>query len=116
MRKKTLYVLAVLTVLIFGHEAFAQSEIQVENIQSQIVGSPDTAGYVQFSVTASVWNPTRYGTEFSADVEGINSNGSPLTRVTLWGRVGGEGEGTLVGQGAMSLATYDSIANWVPIS
>lgn len=116
MRTKTTVMITAMIVLLLGAQAFAQGQqIQVQNIQSQIVGSPDSAGYVQFSVTATVWNPTMYGTEYSVQVQGVDSNGSPLTNVTLWGRVGGEGSGTLVGQGSLPEATYGSIVNWVPM-
>jgi hypothetical protein len=109
-----LIVLVMLSVL--GSEAFAQGQIQIQNIQSQIVGSPDNAGYVQFNVTADAWNPTMYGTEYSAQVQGLNSNGSAVTTVTLWGRVDGQGWGTLTGQGSLPQATYDSIVNWAPVN
>ena len=113
MRRKTVYVIALLMALIFGHEAFAQNQLQIESIQAQIVGSPDSAGNVQFSVTATALNPTMYGALFSADVQGIDSNGSPVTRIRLWGRIAGRETGTLVGHGSMPLANYESIVNWV---
>ena len=102
-----------MTALIFGSEALSVNPIQVQSVQSQIVGSSDSAGYVQFSVTANVWNPTMYGTDYYVQVEGLDSNGSSLTRVTLWGRVGGRGSGTLVGHGSLPGASYGSIVNWV---
>ena len=113
MRRKTVYVMALLMTLIFGHEAFAQSPLQLENIQSQLVGSPGSAGNVQFSVTATALNPTMYGTQFFVQVQGVDGNGSALTTVTLSGRIGGRETGTLVGQGSMPLANYQSIVNWV---
>ena len=63
--------------LVFGHEAFGQTQLQMQNIESQIVGSPDSAGNVQFSVMATALNPTMYGTEFSVQVQGLDSSGSP---------------------------------------
>jgi hypothetical protein len=54
-----------------------------------------------------------YGTQFSVEVKGVDSNGSSLTRVTLSGRIGGRETGTLVGHGSMPLANYQSIVNWV---
>ena len=98
--------------LVFGHEAFGQTQLHIQNIQSQIVGSPDSAGNVQFSVTATALNPTMYGTEFSVPVQGLNSSGSPVTTVTLWGRIGGRETGPLTGQGSLPEATYGSIVNW----
>jgi hypothetical protein len=112
MRKKTAYVIALFMALVFGHEAFGQTQLQIQNIQSQIVGSPDSAGNVQFSVTATALNPTMYGTEFSVPVQGLNSSGSPVTTVTLWGRIGGRETGPLTGQGSLPEATYGSIVNW----
>jgi len=99
--------------LVFGHEAFGQTQLQMQNIESQIVGSPDSAGNVQFSVTATALNPTMYGTEFCVQVQGLDSSGSPLTTVTAWGRAGGRETGTLTGQGSLPEATYSSIVNWV---
>jgi hypothetical protein len=114
MKIKMVVLIVLVTVSLFGSVAFAQGQIQVQNIQSQIIGSPDSAGYVQFNVTAYAWNPTIYGTDYSVQVEGLNSNGSVVTTVTLSGRVDGQGSGTLTGQGALPQATYNSIANWVP--
>jgi len=113
MRIKTAMMIVLVMVSMFGLEAYAQNQLQVQDIQSQIVGSPDSAGNVQFSVTAIALNPTMYGTEFSLQVQGLDSNGSPLTRVTLWGRIGGREQGTLVGQGSLPEATYGSIVKWV---
>lgn len=113
MRKKTVYVIALFMALVFGHEAFAQSQLQIQDIQSQLVGSPDSTGNVQFTVTATVLNPTMYGTQFSLQVQGVDGNGSPLTSVILSGRIGGRETGTMVGQGSMPLANYQSIVNWV---
>ena len=113
MRTKTAIMIALIMALVFGHEAFAQSQLQIQDIQSQLVGSPDSTGNVQFTVTATVLNPTMYGTQFFVQVQGVDNNGSALTTVTLSGRIGGRETGTLVGQGSMPLAKYDSIVNWV---
>jgi hypothetical protein len=113
MKTKTTMMIILFMALMFGREAFAQNQLQVQDIQSQIVGSPDSSGNVQFSVTATALNPTQSGTEFSIEVNGLDDNGSALTSVTLWGRVGGLEQGTLVGQGSMPLANYSSIVNWV---
>ena len=113
MRRKTVYVTALLSALIFSHEAFAQNQLQVENIQAQIVGSPDSAGNVQFSVTATALNPTTYGTQFNVQLLGLDSNGAQVTNVVVSGRVGGRETGTLTGQGSLPQARYDSIVNWV---
>ena len=112
MRAKTVVMVFAAMVLLFFSQAFGQTTIQIQDIQSQIVGSPDSAGNVQFNVTATAFNPTMYGTEFSVQVQGLDSNGSALTNVTLWGRVGGRETGTLTGQGSLPQATYDSIVNW----
>jgi hypothetical protein len=116
MKIKTAMLIILVMLSMFGLSTFAQAQIQVQNIQSQIAGSPDSAGYVQFNVTADAWNPTMYGTEYSVQVQGLNGNGSAVTTVTLWGRVDGEGSGTLTGQGSLPQATYDSIVNWAPIN
>jgi hypothetical protein len=116
MRTKTVVMLVIMMTLLFGAQAFAQAQLQIQNIQSQIVGSPDSAGNVQFSVTADALNPSMYGTEFSVQVQGLNGSGSSVTTVTLWGRVGGRETGTLTGQGSLPQATYDSIANWAPMN
>jgi hypothetical protein len=112
MRTKTVVMFVIMMTLLFGPQAFAQAQLQIQDIQSQIVGSPDSAGNVQFTVTATALNPTMYGTEFSVQVQGLDSNGSPLTNVTLWGRIGGRETGTLTGQGSLPEATYGSIVNW----
>jgi hypothetical protein len=112
MRTKTVVIFVIMMTLLFGPQAFAQAQLQIQDIQSQIVGSPDSAGNVQFTVTATALNPTMYGTEFSVQVQGLDSNGSPLTNVTLWGRIGGRETGTLTGQGSLPEATYGSIVNW----
>jgi hypothetical protein len=112
MRTKTVVMFVIMMTLLFGPQAFAQAQLQIQDIQSQIVGSPDSAGNVQFAVTATALNPTMYGTEFSVQVQGLDSNGSPLTNVTLWGRIGGRETGTLTGQGSLPEATYGSIVNW----
>jgi len=116
MKTITAMVISLMMTLMFGSVAFAQGQVQVQNIESQIQGSTDSAGYVQFSVTADAWNPTMYGTEYSVQVQGLTSNGSAVTTVTLWGRVDGEGWGTLTGQGSLPEATYSSIVNWAPIN
>jgi hypothetical protein len=116
MKIKTIMLTVLVMLSIFGSVAFAQGQIQVQNIQSQIVGSPDGAGYVQFNVTADAWNSTMYGTEYSVQVQGLTSNGTPVTTVTLWGRVDGQGWGTLTGQGSLPQAVYGSIVNWAPIN
>jgi len=113
MKAKRAMMIVLFVVLMFGAEAFAQNQLQVQDIQSQIVGSPDSGGYVQFSVTATAFNPTQYGTEFSVVVNGLDDKGTVLTSVTLWGRVGGLEQGTLAGQGSMPLSQYSSIENWV---
>jgi hypothetical protein len=113
MKTKRAIMIVLFMALMFGAEVFAQNQLQVQDIQSQIVGSPDSGGYVQFSVTATALNPTQYGTEFSIVVNGLDDKGSALTSVTLWGRVGGLEQGTLVGQGSMPLSQYTSIVDWV---
>jgi hypothetical protein len=116
MRTKTATMIVLMMALIFGREAFAMNPIQVQSVQSQIVGSSDSAGNVRFSVTANVWNPTMYGTDYSVQVQGLDSNGSPLASVTLWGRVGGRGSGTLVGRGSLPEESYGSIVKWVQVN
>jgi hypothetical protein len=112
MKTKTTMMILFM-VLMFAAEAVAQNQLQVQDIQSQIVGSPDSGGNVQFSVTATVLNTTQWGREFSIQVNGLDDNGSVLTSVTLWGRVGGLEQGTLVGQASMPLSQYSSIVDWV---
>lgn len=113
MKTKTAIAAIFMLALMVGSEAFAQTQLEVQNIQSQVVGSPDGGGNVQFSVTATAFNPTMYGTQFSIVVQGVDNTGSPLTSVTLWGRIQGRETGTLVGQGSMPLGKYESVANWV---
>jgi hypothetical protein len=116
MKIKTIMLTVLVMLSIFGSVAFAQGQIQVQNIQSQVTGSPDDAGYVQFNVTADAWNSTMYGTEYSVQVQGLTGNGAPVTTVTLWGRVDGQGWGTLTGQGSLPQSVYNGIVNWAPIN
>jgi len=113
MRIKTAMMIVLVMVSMFGLEAYAQNQLQVQDIQSQIVGSPDSAGNVQFSVTATALNPTMYGTQFNVQVLGLDSSGAQVTNVTVSGRVGGRETGTLTGYGSLPQAKYDSIVNWV---
>jgi hypothetical protein len=113
MRTKTVLMLVLLMALLFGPQAFAQAQLQIQDAQSQIVGSPDSAGNVQFSVTATALNPTMYGTQFNVQVLGLDSSGAQVTNVIVSGRVGGRETGTLTGYGSLPQAKYDSIINWV---
>ena len=99
--------------LMVGSNVFAQAQLQVQDIQSQIVGSPDSGGNVQFTVTATAFNPTMYGTQFSIVAQGLDRSGVPLTKMTLWGRIEGRETGTLSGQGLMRLSDYETIMSWV---
>lgn len=116
MRTKTAVMLVIMMTLLFGPQAFAQTQLQVQDIQSQIVGSPDSSGAVQFTVTATALNPSMYGTQFSVQVQGLDSNGSQVTNVVLSGRIGGRETGTLTGNGSLPQAKYDSIVNWAPMN
>jgi hypothetical protein len=113
MRTKMVGMLALLVALLFGPQALAQAQLQIQDVQSQIVGSPDSAGNVQFSVNASALNPTMYGTQFNVQVLGLDSSGAQVTNVIVSGRIGGRETGTLTGNGSLPQAKYDSIVNWV---
>jgi hypothetical protein len=113
MRINTAMMIVLVMVLMFGSQALAQGQLQIEDVQSEIVGSPDSAGNVQFSVTATALNPSVFGTVFSVEVQGLDGAGSPLTSVYVQGRVEGGSRGHLVGQGSMPLDKYSSIVNWV---
>jgi hypothetical protein len=113
MRTKTVGMLAILVALLLGPQALAQAQLQIQDVQSQVVGSPDSSGAVQFSVTATALNLTMYGTQFNVQLLGLDSNGAQVTNVVVSGRVEGRETGTLTGQGSLPQARYDSIVNWV---
>jgi len=113
MRIKTAMMIVLVMVLMFGSQALAQGQLRIEDVQSEIVGSPDSAGNIQFSVRATALNPSVSGTVFSVEVQGLDGTGSPLISVTVRGRVDGGSRGDLVGQGSMPLDRYSTIVNWV---
>ena len=106
------FVIAFLTVFTFGPGVFAENALRVDNIESELTGSPDSSGYVDFAVRARVWNLTDIGREFTLTVKGMDSSGSPLKQVYLRGRLGAREEGTLEGRGSLPLNTYESIQRW----
>jgi len=112
IRVRGFFMIAFFTAFMFGPGVFAENELRVDNIESELTGSPDSSGYVDFAVRARVWNLGQYGREFNITVEGINSSGSPLKQVYLRGRIGAREEGTLEGRGSMPLNTYESIQRW----
>ena len=114
MRRSMMWMIASCLVLATSPGILAQGEggLRVENFQSQIVGGPDSSGYVEFSVTATAWNLSDYGQQFSVSVRGLDSQGTTLVRVTLGGRIGAREEGTLKGSGSMRLQGYESVVNW----
>ena len=114
MRRSVIFMIAFCLVLLMSPRIFAQGEggLRVENFQSQIVSGPDSSGYVEFTVTATAWNFSDYGQQFSIPVRGLDSKGATLVRVTLEGRIGSREEGTLKGAGSMRLQGYESIVNW----
>jgi hypothetical protein len=113
MRIKTAMMIGLVMVLISGAQALGQDPLQVEDIQSEIVGSPDSAGNVQFSVKATVFDMSGSGTRYSIQVQGLDDNGTPLATAQVQGYVGAGSRGWLVGQGSMPLDKYSSIVNWV---
>lgn len=113
MRIKTAMMIGLAVVLMSGAQALGQGQLQVEDIQSEIVGSPDSGGNVQFRVKATVMDMSGSGTRYSMQVQGLDDNGTPLTTVYVQGFVEGGSRGWLVGQGSMPLDKYSSIVNWV---
>lgn len=113
MRIKTAMMIGLAVVLMSGAQALGQGQLQVEDIQSEIVGSPDSGGNVQFRVKATVMDMSGSGTRYSMQVQGLDDNGTPLATVYVQGFVEGGSRGWLVGQGSMPLDKYSSIVNWV---
>lgn len=113
MRIKTARMIVLVMALMFGPQALAQGQLQFEDVQSEIVGSPDSAGNVQFSVRVTALNPSVSGGELFVQVQGLDSAGSPLATVTVRGWIDGGMRGDLVGQGSMPLNKYSSIVSWV---
>ena len=109
---RAFFVIAFFAVFMFAPGVFAENELRLDNIESELTGSPDSTGYVDFVVRATAWNFGQYGREFNITVEAMDSSGSPLKQVYLRGRVGAREEGTLEGRGSMPLNTYESIQSW----
>jgi hypothetical protein len=113
MRIKTAMMIGLVVVLMSGAQALGQGQLQIEDIQSEIVGSPDSGGNVQFSVKATVFDMSGSGTRYSIQVQGLDDNGTALTTLHVQGYVEAGSRGWLVGQGSMPLDKYSSIVNWV---
>jgi|OpeIllAssembly_1097287.scaffolds.fasta_scaffold00278_4 hypothetical protein len=113
MRIKMAMMIGLVVILMSGSQAFGQGKLQIEDIQSEIVGSPDSGGNVQFSVKATVFDMSGFGTKYSIQVQGLDDNGSPLITISVQGYVEAGSRGWLVGQGSMPLDKYSSIVNWV---
>jgi hypothetical protein len=104
----------LLMAVVSNHAALAQMGLKLETFQTQLVSGPDSQGYVEFTLTATAWNPSEFGQWFFVSVRALDGNGYPMVIVSLTGRIGGRQVGTLTGNGSMPFQAYQSIATWEP--
>jgi len=112
MKKSLIWIPAWLVAFVFCHVVFAQGPLRIENYRTHLLNGPDTEGYVEFVVTATARNLSKYGQWFFISVKALDGNGSPMQIINLRGRIGGRESGTLEGMGFMPLEAYLSIAGW----
>ena len=105
--------IALAVVFLWGTQASAQSNLRIENVETKLVGAPDSAGFVTFTVRAWARNVSRYGQWFFVTVKAVDINGYPLCTVDLRGRINGREVGIIEGIGTLTLDEYTSIASWV---
>jgi hypothetical protein len=113
MRKKGLWMIALTLAFLWTAQVSAQSNLRIENVETKLVGAPDSAGFVTFTVRAWARNVSRYGQWFFVTVKAVDNSGSSLCTVDLRGRISGREVGTLDGIGTLTLDEYTSIASWV---
>jgi hypothetical protein len=104
----------LLVALVLSHAASAQMGLKIESFQTQLVSGPDREGYVEFTLTATAYNPSKIGQWFFVSVRALDGDGYPVVIVSLTGRIGGREVGTLTGNGSMPFQAYQSIATWEP--
>jgi hypothetical protein len=113
MRKKDLWLIALILAFLWSAQVYAQSNLRIESVQTQLVGAPNSAGFVTFTVRASVRNVTQYGQWFFVTVKALDYSGSSVCIIDLRGRISGREVGILEGIGTLTLDEYTSIASWV---
>jgi hypothetical protein len=116
MRKTTLWMIALTLAFLWSPEASAQSKLRIENVETQLVGAPDSAGFVTFTVRAQARNVSGTGQRFFVTVMAVDSSGTSLRTVDLRGRISGREVGILEGIGTMTLDEYNSIVSWVQMT
>jgi hypothetical protein len=115
MRRKGLRTIALALAFLWSAQVYAQSNLRIENVQTKLVGAPDSGGFVIFTARARARNVSRYGQWFFVTVKAVDNSGYPLCTVDLRGRVNGREIGILEGIGTLTLDEYTSIASWVEI-
>ena len=113
MRKKAFFMAVLILAFLWTAQASAQSNLRIENVETNLAGAPDSAGFVTFTVRAWARNVSRYGQWFFVTVKAVDSSGSFLCTVDLRGRINGREVGILDGIGTLPLDEYSSIVSWV---
>jgi hypothetical protein len=116
MRRTTLWMIALTLAFLWSPEVLAQSNLRIENVETQLVGAPDSAGFVTFTVRAQARNVNGTGQRFFVTVMAVDSSGYSLRTVDLRGRISGREVGILDGIGTMTLDEYNSIVSWVQMT
>jgi hypothetical protein len=116
MKKTTLWMIALTLTLLWSPEVSAQSKLRIENVETQLVGAPDSAGFVTFTVRVQARNVSGTGQRFFVTVVAVDSSGTSLRAVDLRGRISGREVGILEGIGTMTLEEYNSIVSWVQMT
>jgi hypothetical protein len=115
LRASIVFSFALTLAFLWSAQVSAQSHLRIENVETKLVGGPDGAGFVTFTVRAWARNVSRYGEWFFVAVKAMDNTGSSLCTVDLRGRIGGREVGFLDGIGTLTLDEYTSIARWIQI-
>jgi hypothetical protein len=115
VRKKELWMIALTLTFLCSAQVSAQSNLRIEKVETKLVGGPDSAGFVTFTVRALARNVSRYGQWFFVTVKAVDNSGSSVCMVDLRGRISGREVGILEGIGTLTLDEYTSIESWVQL-
>src|SRR5437763_499240 len=113
MRKKELWLIALILAFLWSAQVSAQSNLRIESVQMQFVGAPISVEFVTFTIRESARNVTQDGQWFFVTVKALDHSGSSLCTIDLRGRISGREVGILEGIGTLTLDEYTSIASWV---
>ena len=116
MKSLVTVMIALTLAFLWSPEVSAQSKLRIENVETQLVGAPDSAGFVTFTVRAQARNVSGTGQRFFVTVMAVDSSGTSFRTVDLRGRISGREVGILEGIGTMTLDEYNSIVSWVQMT